>query len=184
MAGPRRSRCSCIRGAFSILSSSGVKRRRRCAFFCTKVLFRWGDAYCGYSEDGSLHADCSLNFTVGEHQKGIKPLLMHSMPEAVDLGDVFHLEDPQLVLTPGNSVLLVTESHRDIYMEPENDFQTPVEIIGKDTAVFPSKLVESCEWPQKSRTTAESEWPRLPECPSPMEIEPSGSVGFLESSIT
>lgn len=109
---------------------------------------------------------------------------MHSMPEAEDLGDVFHLEDPQLVLTPGKSVLLVTESHSDIYMEPENDFQTPVEITGKDTAVFPSKSVESYELPQKSRTTAESEWPRLPECPSPMEIEPSGSVGFLESSIT
>ncbi|KAF1510675.1 hypothetical protein FQV19_0011025, partial [Eudyptula minor] len=180
MAGPRRSRCSCIRGAFSILSSSGVKRRRRRAIFCTKFL----DAYCGYSEDGSLQADCGLNFTSGEHQKGIKPLLMHSMPEAEDLGDVFHLEDPQLVLTPGKSVLLVTESHRDIYMEPENDFQTPVEITGKDTAVFPSKSVESYELPQKSRTTAESEWPRLPECPSPMEIEPSGSVGFLESSIT
>ncbi|KFP47364.1 hypothetical protein N323_09440, partial [Cathartes aura] len=180
MAGPRRSRCNCIRGAFSILSSSGVKRRWRRAFFCTKFL----DAYCGCSEDGSLHANCSMNCTSGKHQKGIKPLLMHNMPEAVDLGDVFHLEDPQLLLTPGNSVLPVTESHSDIYMELENDFETPVEIIGKETAAFPSKLVESYELSQKSRTTAESDWPRMPECPSPMEIEPSRSVGFLENSIT
>ncbi|KFW09151.1 hypothetical protein N327_05412, partial [Fulmarus glacialis] len=179
MAGPRRSRCGCIRGAFSVLSSGGVKRRRRCAFFCTKFL----DAFCGCSEDGSLHADCSMNFSC-KHQKGIKPLLMHSMPEAVDLGDVFHLEDAQLVLTPGNSVLPDTESHSDIYMEPENDFHTPMEIIGKETAAFPSKLVESYELSQKPRTTAESEWPRMPECPSPMEIEPSRSVGFPENSIT
>ncbi|KFQ04323.1 hypothetical protein N329_06910, partial [Haliaeetus albicilla] len=179
MAGPRRSRCNCIRGAFSIRSSSSVKRRRRCAFFCTKFL----DTYCGWSEDGSLHADCSMNFTSGKHQKGIKPLLMH-MPEAVDLGDVSHLEDPQLILTPGISVLPVTESHSDTYMELEDDFQTPVEIIGKETAAFPSKSVELYELPQKSGTTAESEWLRVPECPSPMEIEPSRSVGFLENSIT
>ncbi|KFQ78547.1 hypothetical protein N337_00692, partial [Phoenicopterus ruber ruber] len=181
MAGPRRSRCNCIRGVFSTLSSSSVKRRRRRAFFHTKVLFY---AYCGCSEDGSLHADCSMNFTSGKHQKGIKPLLMHNMPEAVNLGDVFCLEDPQLVLTPGNSVLPVTESHSDICMELENEFQTPVEIIGKETAAFPSKLVELYELSQKSRTTAESEWPWMPECPSPMEIEPSRSVGFLENSIT
>ncbi|KFV47791.1 hypothetical protein N328_09588, partial [Gavia stellata] len=174
MAGPRRSRCNCIRGAFSILSSSGVKRRQRCAFFHTKFL----DVCCGCSEDGSLPANCSMNFTSGKHQKGIKPLLMHNMPEAVNVGDVSHLEDPQLLLTPGNSVLPVTDSHSDIFMELENDFQTPVEIIGKDIAAFPSKFVESYELSQKSRTTAESE------CPSPMEIEPSGSVGFLENSIT
>ncbi|KGL98098.1 hypothetical protein N301_05452, partial [Charadrius vociferus] len=174
MAGPRRSRC--IRGAFSIHSSSGVKRRRRRAFFHTKVLFQWG-VYCGCSEDGSLRADCSMNFTSGKGQKRIKTLLLHSVPEAVVLGDVFHVEDPQLVLTPGNSVLPVTESHSDIYMEPENDFQTPVEIIGKETAALPSKLVQSYEMPQKSRT-ADSE------CPSPMETEPSRPVGFLENSIT
>ncbi|KAK4821739.1 hypothetical protein QYF61_000781 [Mycteria americana] len=125
-----------------------------------------------------------MNFTSSKHQKAIKPLLMHSMPEAVDLGDVFHLEDPQLVLPPGSSVLPVTESHSDIFMEPENDFQTPMEIIGKETAAFPSKSVELYELPQKSRTTAESEWPWMPECPSPMEIETSGSVGFLENSVT
>ncbi|KFQ51771.1 hypothetical protein N334_09679, partial [Pelecanus crispus] len=179
MACPRRSRCNCIRGAFSILRS-GVKRRQTRAFFRTKFL----DAYCGYSEDGSLHTGCSMNFTSGKHQKGIKPLLVHSMPEAVDLGDVFCFEDPQLVLTPGSSFLPVTESHSDIYMEPENDFQTPVETIGKETDAFPSKLVESYELSQKSRTTAESEWPRMPECLSPMEIEPSRSVGFLENSVT
>ncbi|KFQ98941.1 hypothetical protein Y956_11614, partial [Nipponia nippon] len=178
MAGPRRSRWNCIRGAFSILSSSSMKRRRRRASFCSKFL----DAYCGCSEDGSLHADCGMNFTSGKHQKGIKPL--HSMPEAADLRDVFHLEDPQLVLTPGNSVLPVRESHSDICVEPENDFQTPMEIIGKETAAVPSKLVDSCELSQKSRTTAESEWPRVPECPSPMEVEPSRSVGFLENSVT
>lgn len=119
-----------------------------------------------------------MNFTSGKGQKGIKTLLLHSVPEAVDLGDVFRVEDPQLVLTPGNSVLPVTESHSDIYMELENDFQTPVEIIGKETAAFPSKLVESYEMSQKSRTTADSE------CPSPMETEPSRPVGFLENSIT
>lgn len=118
-----------------------------------------------------------MNFTSGKRQKGIKTVLMHSMPEAADLGDVFHLEDPQLVLTPGNSVLPVTESHRDIYMEPEEDFQMPVEIIGKETASFPSKLVESYDLSQKSGITAESE------CPSPMETEPSRSVGFLENSV-
>lgn len=119
-----------------------------------------------------------MSFTSGKSQKGIKTLLLHSMPEAVDLGDVFRVEDPQLVLTPGNSVLPVTESHSDIYMELENDFQTPVEIIGKETAAFPSKLVESYEMSQKSRTTADSE------CPSPMDTEPSRPVGFLENSIT
>ncbi|KFQ82065.1 hypothetical protein N335_07340, partial [Phaethon lepturus] len=180
MAGPRRSRCNCIRGAFSILSGSGVKRRRRRALFRTKVL----DVYCGCSEDGSLHTDCSMNFSSGKHQKGIQPPLVLSMPQAVDLGDVFHLEDPQLVLTPGNPVLPDTESHCDTSVEPEEYFQTPVEIIGKETAAFPSELVESCELSQKSRTTAESEWPQMPECPSPMEIEPSRSVGFLENSNT
>ncbi|KFP45670.1 hypothetical protein N324_00362, partial [Chlamydotis macqueenii] len=177
MAGPRRSRCNCIRGAFSILSSSGVKKRRRSALSRTK----FSDAYGGYSEDGSFHADYSRNFASNKHQKGIKPLVMHSMPEAVGLGDVFHLEDPQLVLTLGNSVLPGTEPHSDIPMELENDFQTPTEIIDKETVAFPSKLVESYELSQKSRTPAETQWPPRPECPSPMEIEPSGSVEFLEN---
>lgn len=109
---------------------------------------------------------------------------MRSMPEAVNLGDFVHLEEPQLVLTPGNSVPPVTESPGDIYMEPENDFQTPMEIIGKETAAFPSKLGESYELSQKSTTTAESKWPQMLGCPSPMEIESSRSVGFLENSIT
>jgi len=43
MAGPRRRRCNCVRGASRVLSSSGMKRRQRSAFFCTKMLFRWGD---------------------------------------------------------------------------------------------------------------------------------------------
>ncbi|KFW94177.1 hypothetical protein N336_12684, partial [Phalacrocorax carbo] len=179
MAGPRRSRSNCIRGAFGILGSSSVKRRRRCAFFRTKFL----DAYCSCSEDRSLYTDCGMDFTGSKYQKGIEPLLMPSVPEAVGLGDVSHLED-QLVLTPGNSVLPVRESHSDIYMEPENYFQTPMEIIDKEAAAFPSKSVELCELSQKSRTTAEPEWPRVPECPSPMEIEPSRSVGFLEKSVT
>lgn len=148
------------------------------------ILFQFLDASCSCSEDGPLHTACSRNFTSNKHRKGIKPLLTHSMPEAVDLGDVFHLEDPQLVLTPGNSVLPVTESHSDIYMETENNFQTPMEITGEETAAFPSKLVEFYELSQKSRTTAEPKWPRMPECPSAMEIEPSGSVGFLENSVT
>ena len=50
-----------------------------------------------------------MNFPSGKHQKGIKPLLTH--------GDVFHLEDPQFVLTPGNSVLPDTETHSDTSME-------------------------------------------------------------------
>ncbi|KFZ55500.1 hypothetical protein N338_11203, partial [Podiceps cristatus] len=180
MAGPRRSRCNCIRGAFSTRSGSSVKRRQRGAFFHTKFL----DAYCGCSEDGSLRSDCSMNFTGSKHWKGIKPLLMHNMPEAVEPGDIFHLEDPQLVLPPGNSVLPVTEAHSDIYMELENDFQTPVEIIGKERAAFPSKSVGSYELSQKSGTAAEPEWPWVPEWPSPMETEPSRSMGLVENSVT
>lgn len=98
--------------------------------------------------------------------------------------DVFHLEDPQLILTPGNSVLPVTKDHGDVYMSEENDFETPVEITDNETAAFPSKLVESYELSQKSGTTAETEWPWMLECPSAMEIEPSRSVGFLENSVT
>ncbi|KFP05640.1 hypothetical protein N300_15852, partial [Calypte anna] len=178
MAGPKRSRRNCIRGAFRILGSRGVKKRQSRAFFCTKFL----DVYCGCSEDGSLPADNHVAFTNNKHQKGIKPPLKHSIPEAVDMGGVFHLQDPQLGFTSQNSVLTVTELHGDTYMESENYIQTPVEIIAKETAAFPSKSVESQELPQKSKTTAESEWPWMHECPSPMDIKPSRSVGFLEHS--
>ncbi|KFQ27572.1 hypothetical protein N331_03987, partial [Merops nubicus] len=157
-------RSNCIRGALSV-RGSGVKRRRRRAFFHTKVLFR----------------HCSVNFTSRKHQKRVKPRLMRRMP---GLRDIFHFEDLQLVLTPGNAVLPVTESHADVYMEPENDFQTPMETVSKETTAFPSKPVESYKGSQESSTTVESECPWMPEQPLPMESEPSRSVGFLENSIT
>lgn len=119
-----------------------------------------------------------MNFHRRKHQKGTKPSQVQSKPEAVDFGGVFHLEAPQLVLTPGNTVQPATESDSDIYMEQETDFQTPIEIIGKEATAFPLKLMEVNELSQKSPTTAESQ------LPSPMEIEPPRSVGFLENSVT
>ncbi|KFQ56442.1 hypothetical protein N333_06149, partial [Nestor notabilis] len=164
MAGPKRSRGNCIRGEFSAFSNR-IKKRKICTFFQTKVL----DVRCGLPEEGSFHPVYSVKCT-RDHQKG-----------AVD---VFRLEDPQLILTPGNSVLPVTKAHGDVHMRAEDDFPTPVEICDNETAAFPSKLTESYELSQKSGTTAETEWPWVLECPSAMEIEPSISVGFLESSLT
>lgn len=119
-----------------------------------------------------------MYFRSSKHQKGIKLPRVHSKTEAVDFRGVFHLEAPQLVLTPGNTVLPATESDSDIYMEQENDFQTPMEIIGKEATAFPLKLMEVNELSQKSPTAAESQ------SPSPMEIEPSRSLGLLENSVT
>nr|XP_021148181.1 uncharacterized protein LOC110361388 isoform X3 [Columba livia] len=163
MAGPRKRRC--IRGVRSTCGGNGVKRRRRRrkrAFFHTK----FPDACTGCSEDGSLHAGCRMNFHRGKHQKGMKPSRMHSKPEAVDFRGVFHIEAPQLVLTPGNTVQPATESDSDIYMEQETDFQTPIEIIDaqkmKDSVKSPDhierlarKYMQKCV--VESSTESESE---------------------------
>lgn len=105
------------------------------------------------------------------------------MPEAVDSGDVFSFEDPQVVFMPGNSVLPFTESHSDIYMKLETNFRAAMESIGKETAASTSKSMEPYELPQKSKTATESKWLSMPECPSAMETEPSGHVQFLENSV-
>ncbi|XP_071665760.1 uncharacterized protein [Patagioenas fasciata] len=163
MAGPRKRRC--IRGACSARGRNGMKRRRRRrkrAFFHTK----FPDACTGCAEDGSLHTGCRMNFHRGKHQKGMKPSWVHSKPEAVDFRGVFHLEAPQLFLTPGNTILPATESDSDIYMEQETDFQTPVKIIDaqkmKDSVKSPDhierlahKYMQKCV--VESSTESESE---------------------------
>lgn len=125
-----------------------------------------------------------MNFTSGKHQRRVKPVLMHDMPEAVALGQHFPLEDQQLALPPGNVVLPVRESHSDVYMAPENNFKTSMETNVKEKSAFPTALAELYEVPQRSGASAEARWPQRPECPSPMDIEPSRSMGFLENSIT
>ncbi|KFP83055.1 hypothetical protein N310_04087, partial [Acanthisitta chloris] len=165
MAGPSRRRC--IRAAFRALASRSVKRRRRRAFFSTKI----PDTYHSYSEDSG----CSVGVTRRKRQRRVKPLRMHIKPKARDLGDVSYSEaSSQLPLAPVSSVL--PESHSDLCMETGNDFPAAMEIASEETAVFPSEA--SDELSQKTRFSAE---PWVLECPSPMETEPSGSVGFWSS---
>lgn len=109
---------------------------------------------------------------------------MHDVPEAVALRQHFPLEDQQLALTPENIVLSVRESHSDVYMAPENDSKTPMETNVKEKSAFPTALAEFYDVSQRSGSSAEARWPQRCECPSPMDIEPSRSMGFLENSIT
>ncbi|XP_021259173.1 uncharacterized protein LOC110401934 [Numida meleagris] len=177
MAGPRRRRC--IRAAFSVLSSS-MKIRRRRAFFRSKFL----DASCSYSEDSSHHWNSKMNFTSGKRCRGVKPVQEQDVPKAVALEDVFPSEDQQFFLTPGRAVLPLGESYNDIYMAPEDDFKTPVETIAEEKSALSAFLVELYEPSQKSGTNAEAIWPQWPDCSSPMDIEPSESMAFLEGSVT
>ncbi|POI23635.1 hypothetical protein CIB84_012618 [Bambusicola thoracicus] len=205
MAGPRRRRC--IRAAFSVLSSS-MKRGRRRVFFHTKssdlghsavkteaslkiqeynvqvIPFQFLDEYCSYSEDSSHHSNSNMNVTSGRRRRGVKLVEDQDMPEAVALGDTIPSKDERFFLTPEEAALPAGEFHGDIYMAPENDFRTPVEAISEEKSAFSTFVVELYEPSQESGARTEAAWPHKSDCSSPMDIEPSKPSAFLETSAT
>nr|XP_025038832.1 uncharacterized protein LOC112545272 [Pelodiscus sinensis] len=177
MTDQRWNRLNCIKGAFSVLSTSGgMKLRQRSAPLRHKFL----DPYHGYSEDTSAQSDGSLNLINNIHCRRVNHWLTHKMPEVIALEDIFPPEDQEFLHTSSNWVFPATENHSDVSMETIIDFKMPVATISEDIGDFPIRCVRPFELYRNSEVIADSIW-LTPDHSLLMDIDPSKSMGYPES---
>ncbi|KAJ6661927.1 hypothetical protein lerEdw1_013098 [Lerista edwardsae] len=170
MAGEKRNRRNCTKGAFSVISTTGsMKLRRRSSTLCYKL----SDSGSRYWEDLST-PDCSVNALIDESNPGTSFSAIDTTEPA---------EDREPFQTAAGWVFPSTESHDDIDMEPATDLQRKRDGFHTGLMInMPQRASSSSELP-KGLGVFEEELGMVLDHSLLMDIDPSDSMRVLHGPV-